>query len=85
MISIKTVGDTRICSGPQALWDIALDLFGGDDSHHAAFQLIGGLSLDELHTLENVALNVGHLEGVKYACKQLANRAAGKTAHAQLT
>jgi hypothetical protein len=84
MISIKTVGDTRIYTAPRALWDIAHALFPNVDSRDAFFSLAGKLSANDLHTLENVALNVGHSQALQYATKRLANRASGKAAQAQL-
>ena len=75
MISIKTVGDTRIYTAPRALFDIALELFPGDDSGYAFFSLARELSADDLHTLENVAMNVGHSEAMQFASKRLRDSA----------
>jgi hypothetical protein len=78
MISIRTEGDLRIYTAPRAVWDVALDLFAGEDMRDAGCQLMRELSMDELHTVECIALNVGHLEAVQYASGRLANRTAGK-------
>jgi hypothetical protein len=72
MISISTRGDLRIYTAPRAVWDVAHDVFGGKDSRDAGFELMRQLSMDELHTLEQIAFNVGYEQAVQYASGRLA-------------
>lgn len=74
MIRIETVGHERIYTMPRALLDVALDLFDHDDRHRAIFALARGLTGDDLHTVECIALNVGHAEALAFARDRLVPR-----------
>ena len=70
MITIDTDGDVRRYQLPPCVVDVALVLFAGD-SIHAGFHLARALTADDLHTVERIALNVGHDEAVAFARRHL--------------
>jgi hypothetical protein len=71
MIQIKTIGDQRIFSVPQALVEVALDLFGGQDSRLAIYSMARSMSANDFHTAENIAINCGHAEALKFSRERL--------------
>lgn len=52
---------------PQAVADVALELFPDIDQCGAVFRLAKKLSWCDVHTLENIALNFSHIEAVDFA------------------
>jgi len=76
MIQIQTVGNERIYTAPLALVAVALDLFNEVDSQHAICHLARRLTADDLHTTENIALNVGHGDALAFAKRRLVARCA---------
>ncbi|MDZ4254840.1 MAG: hypothetical protein U1A72_19895 [Sulfuritalea sp.] len=56
---------------PQALGDVAKDLFPNLDQCGAVFRLARCLSWHDAHTLENIAVNNSHTEAVSFARERL--------------
>ncbi len=56
---------------PQALADVAVELFAGLDQTGAVFRLAKSLSWADCHTVERIAANNSHAEAVKYARARL--------------
>lgn len=74
MIQISTVGALRIFAAPRALVTVASALFPGDNESSAVFSLARELTCDDLHTTENIALNVGHDAALTFARAHLVSR-----------
>ena len=73
MIEIHTAGDVRTYRVPRAVAEVAITLFGVDvvDS---VFAMARRLVADDLHTVEQIALNVGHDAAVSYALNHMVER-----------
>lgn len=54
--------------------DVALGVFPGEDQRSAIFRLARELTANDLHTTENIAINVGHGDALDFARKRLVIR-----------
>lgn len=59
---------------PQAIADVALEIFPGMDKGGAVLRLARAISLDDAHTLENIAINCSHSDAVNYARNRVEKR-----------
>lgn len=74
MIQISTSSDgRRHIVLPRVLVDVARELFTEEKPDAAVFRLARCLTGNDLHTAENIALNIGHAQAVVFA-RQAAQR-----------
>lgn len=52
---------------PQAIADVALEIFPDMDKCSAVFRLARAISWSDAHTLENIAINCSHSDAVDFA------------------
>ncbi len=72
MIFAETDADgVRTYRLPKAVADVAEELFPHLDQRGAVFHLAKALSLADVHTTENIALNLGHAEAVEFASERM--------------
>lgn len=77
MIQISTSSDgRRHILLPQAVADVACELFTEDDLQCAVFRLARSLTGSDLHSVENIALHYGHAEAVKFARQRQVKKSA---------
>jgi hypothetical protein len=75
VIQISTIGYRRNYVFPRVLLDVARELFPSRvDADDAIYCLFRSLVSDDLHTVENVAINQGHTKAVKFARERMVRR-----------
>jgi hypothetical protein len=72
MIAVETdLKGVRTYRLPAALAAVACELFPSVDRRDAFFMLANRASLADLHTAENIAINVSHYDAVRFLYKRL--------------
>lgn len=72
MLTVETDGaGTRTYRLPRALVAVAVEVFRDNDQTAAVLSLAHSMSLSDVHTVEQIALNGSHDDAVRFARKRM--------------